>query len=124
MGALGLRNFNIWFRLRGVDQVCELNGVLNEEDWNVVAHDIPIALLSVEFDGETSHVSHCIGAASRPEDGRKSKEDRCGSRSVGQNPSTGHVFGAFVELEDSECTGTASMSYLFGNTLVVEMVYL
>ena len=47
-----------------MDQVRELNGVLNEEDWNVVAHDIPVALLSVEFDGKATHITHSIGATS------------------------------------------------------------
>ena len=124
VSALGLWDFNIWFRLRGVDQVRELNCVLNEEDWNVIAHDIPIALLSVELDGKASHITHCVGATSRSKDCRKSQEDRCGSRSVSQNPSTGHIFGAFVELEGSESTGTAGMDYSFGDTLVVKMVCL
>ena len=47
-----------------MDQVGELDGVLNEEDWNTVAHNILIALLSVEFDGKASHITHSISATS------------------------------------------------------------
>ena len=86
MGGLSLRNFNIWFRLCGVNQIRELNGVPNEENWSIVAHDIPIALLRIEFDGKPSNVTHGIIDTSRPEDRGKSKEDWCGSRSVGQTP--------------------------------------
>ena len=124
VGGLGLRNFNVWFGLRGVDQVREINSVLNEEDWNVVAHDIPITLLCVEFDGKASHVTYRISATSRPKHRGEPEEDRSGSRSVSQNTSTGQLFSAFVELEGSECTGPTGMDYPFGDTFVVGMVYL
>lgn len=122
--SLGLWNFNIWFRLRGVDQVCGLNGVLNEEDWDAIADDIPITFLGVEFDFKPSHVSHCIATTSRSKDGRESKEDQRVSRSVRQNARIGHVCGAFIEFGGSKCTGTACMNNSFWDTLVVEMVYL
>ena len=122
--SLSLRNFNIWFRLRGVDQVCELDGVLNEEDWDVIADDIPIALLGVELDGKPPHVSHCIATTPRSKNGKESKEDRRVSRSVSQDPRIGHVCGAFIEFEGSKCTGTACMNNSFWDTLVVETVYL
>lgn len=124
VGGLGLRNFNIWFRLRGVDQIREFDGVLNEENWNVVSHDIPITLLGAELYGKAPDVTHCIGATSRPKHRRESKEGRCGSKKVSQNPGTGHVFGALVEFGGPECTGTPGMDYSFGDTLMVKTVYL
>jgi hypothetical protein len=49
MGGLGLREAAIRLLLGGVDQVRELDGVLNEQYGNVVADDVPVALLGVEF---------------------------------------------------------------------------
>ena len=121
--SLSLWNFNIWFRLRGVDQVCELDGVLNEEDWDVIADDIPIALLGVELDGKPSHVSHRMATTPRPKYGRETKEDRRISRSVSQKPRIGHVCSAFIEFEGSECTGPTCMNNSFWDTLVVETEY-
>ena len=121
--SLSLWNFNIWFRLRGLDQVCELDGVLNGEDWDVIAEDIPIALLGVGLDGKPSHVSQCIATTSRSKYGRETKEDRRISRSVSQNPRIGHVCNAFIEFEGSECTGPTCMNSSFRDTLVVETVY-
>lgn len=40
VGSSRLRNFVIWTRLYRVDEIRELNSILNEEDWDVVANDI------------------------------------------------------------------------------------
>ena len=69
--SLSFWNFSIWLRLRGVDQVCKLDGVVNEKDWDVIADDILIALLGVELDGKPSHVSHCIATTPRSKNGRE-----------------------------------------------------
>lgn len=63
VGALGLWNLIVWFRLASVDNIRELDCVLDEEDWDVVANNVPVALLGVELDGKATDVSHCVGAA-------------------------------------------------------------
>lgn len=40
MGRSSLGYLIIWAWLHGVDEIRELDGVLDEEDWNVVANDI------------------------------------------------------------------------------------
>ena len=45
------------------DQVRELDGVLNEEHWNVIADNVPVALLRVDFDGEAADVTGEVGRA-------------------------------------------------------------
>lgn len=40
MSSSGLRDLIIWTRLHRVDEIRELDRVLNEEDWDVVANDI------------------------------------------------------------------------------------
>jgi hypothetical protein len=51
---------SICLHLHRVDQVRELDRVLDEldeEDWDIVAHQIPIALLGIEFDREAAHIA-------------------------------------------------------------------
>ena len=47
----------------GVDQVGELQRVAHEEDRRVVAHQVPVALLGVELDGEAPDVPLGVGRA-------------------------------------------------------------
>ncbi|CIM05109.1 Uncharacterised protein [Salmonella enterica subsp. enterica serovar Typhi] len=35
--ASPLRHFRMWFRLHSVDEVRELDGILDKEDWDVVS---------------------------------------------------------------------------------------
>jgi len=63
MCGLSLRDFGLRFGFPGVNYVGEFNCVLDEEDGDVVAYDIPVALSSVEFDGEATDVADCVGGA-------------------------------------------------------------
>jgi hypothetical protein len=60
-----------------MDQVGELDGVLDEEDGDVVADQIPVAFLRVNLDGETANVAGQIGRAlvagdrGKPDEGRR-----------------------------------------------------
>ncbi|SIH97382.1 Uncharacterised protein [Mycobacteroides abscessus subsp. abscessus] len=61
MSALRLRDLTVGLRLRSVDDIRELDGVLDEEDRDVVADEIEDAVRGVELRGEASGVSHGIG---------------------------------------------------------------
>ena len=62
--------------LGGVDQVGKLDGVLDEEDRDVVADDVPVALLGVELDREAAHIAREVGRALVAGDGREAHEGR------------------------------------------------
>jgi hypothetical protein len=47
VSSCALRNFTIRLRLDRMDEIGELNGVLNEEDGNVVPHDVEISFVSI-----------------------------------------------------------------------------
>lgn len=47
MCSLGLWNVELRLGLASVDQVNELDPILDEEDRNVVANNVPVALFSV-----------------------------------------------------------------------------
>jgi len=49
--------------LLGVDEGGEQDGVPDEEDGRVVAHQVPVALLRVELHGEAAGVADRVRAA-------------------------------------------------------------
>lgn len=60
MRALTLRDLVMWLRLNCVHEVRKLDGFLDEENWYVVADDVPISLLRVELDCESSYVAYSV----------------------------------------------------------------
>jgi len=60
---LGLRDLPVRLRLRGVDQVRELDGVLDEEDRHVVADQVEVALLGVKAHREPAGIPGRVGRA-------------------------------------------------------------
>jgi hypothetical protein len=58
--------------LEGVDQVWELDTITDEEHWHVVAHQVPVALTSVELDSKATGVTQGLwtGALVNLRDGR------------------------------------------------------
>ena len=72
----GLRHREVRLGLGGVDQVGKLHRVLDEEDRDVVADQIPVALVGVELHREAAHVARGVGRAALAEHGREADEDR------------------------------------------------
>jgi hypothetical protein len=63
-----------WVPLLGVDEIWELNGIIDEEDWSVISYHVVVAFLGVELDGESSWVPHSIRSASLTSDSGEPKE--------------------------------------------------
>ena len=57
MRRLCLGKAPVWRRLGGVNEIRKLNGVLNEKYRDVVADDVPVALLGVKLDGKPPDVT-------------------------------------------------------------------
>ena len=38
----------------------KLDAFLDEEDWNVIADDIPVPLIGVELDSKAAYITHSI----------------------------------------------------------------
>ncbi len=47
-------------RLHGVHKIGELDGVLNEEDGNVISNNIPVSFVRVELDGEPTDIANSV----------------------------------------------------------------
>jgi hypothetical protein len=63
MRGLGLRELPVRLRLCGMDKVGKLDRILDEEDRNVVANEVEIAFLGVEFNGEPANIAREIARA-------------------------------------------------------------
>ena len=121
MGARGLREAAVGFHLHGVNEVGELDCVLDEEDRDVVADEIPVAFLGVEFHGKAAHVAGRVDGTCAAGDGGEAGEDgrafpgaleEIGFRETGQR---------LVELEKSVCGGTTRVDDALGDALVIEV---
>ena len=58
--VIGMREMCRRVSLLSVNEVRELGRVSQEEDWCVVCHMIPVALLGSELDGESSGVASAV----------------------------------------------------------------
>jgi hypothetical protein len=68
-----------------------MENLLDEEDRNVVADKVPVALFRVEFDGEAAHISDSVCGTTATKDSREAHESGCLAGGVGKNTSRGDV---------------------------------
>ena len=61
----GLRDFIVWFRLDGMNEVRELDRILDKEDRHIVADEIEVSFLGIKLDGEATHVPREVGRTAR-----------------------------------------------------------
>lgn len=62
MGALGLRDLQIRFRLACMDYIGEFHSILNKEDRDVIANNIPVSFIGIKFHSKPSNIADCVGA--------------------------------------------------------------
>jgi len=72
--VVGLLSIGVRVRLLRVDEVGELERVADEEDRRVVAHQVVVAVLGVELDGETARVAYGVGRTACAGHGREARE--------------------------------------------------
>ena len=64
--ATRLRDFVVWLGLHRMDQIRKFDRVLNEEDRDIVADQVPHALVGVELDRKAAYVPRRIGVPRDP----------------------------------------------------------
>ena len=121
MGRLGLRESPVRLLLHGMDHVGELDRVLDEEDRDVVADDVPVAFLGIELDGEAAHVARQIEGSLAAGDRREAHEGRRLLAGPLENVGTGIFREGFVGLEVAMRAIAARMNHALRNALMVEM---
>src|SRR5512133_1962792 len=87
--ARRLRKAAVGFHLDGMDEVGKLNGVLDEEYRDVIADQVPVALLGIKLDGEPAYVTRRIDRTRAACNGRQASENRGPLAYLGEYPGGG-----------------------------------
>ena len=58
-----LREAAIGLHFHGMDEVREFDGILDKENWDVVAHQVPVPFLGIELHREAPDVALGVGRA-------------------------------------------------------------
>ena len=121
VGRAGLRHVVVRLGLDRVHEVRELDRVLDEEDGDVVADQVPDAVLGVELDGEAADVAGRVGRATRADDGREAHEHRRLEGGVVEQLGLAQVRERLIDLEVPVRRGAAGMHGALRDALVVEV---
>ena len=108
-------------RFHRVNEVGELHRILDEEHGDIVAHEIPVALVGVELHRETAHVARRVGGAALAGHGGEAHEYRRALARLGKQRRARDLRQRFVTLEIAMRAGSARMHDALGNALVVEV---
>jgi hypothetical protein len=104
-----------------MDEIGEFQWIPNEEDRSVIAYEIVISLLRVEFYGESTRIPLGVGRPLLAADSREANEDLCFLAHLGKKPGLcilGHIVGDFKE---AMCPRSFGMYHAFWDSLSVEM---
>jgi hypothetical protein len=119
--GLGLRERAVGLLLRRVDEVGELDRVLDEEDRDVVADEVPVALTGVELRREPADVARQVHRALVADHGGEPDEDRrLLARSL-EEVGARDVCERLVALEVAVGAVPAGVHDALGDALVVEV---
>src|SRR5580704_9554346 len=108
----------MWFGLHGVDQIRELHGILNKEDRNVIADEVPVAFVGIELDREAAHIARGVGRTAFARHGGKAHEYRCALAGLGEQRGARNRGLRFETLEVSMSRGASRMNDALGNAFV------
>ncbi len=113
-------------RLQGVDDVRKLDGVADEEDREIVAHEVPVAVFGVEFHGKPAGVAGDFGGIPSADDGGEPDGEWCPLPGLLEDLGAGVFRGRLVAylsggVELAIADEAARMHHALGNALAVEM---
>ena len=116
-----LRKSAIGFHLHRMNQVGKLDGVLDEEHGNVVADQVPVAVLGVELDREPAHVARRVQRTRAASDGRDAGEHGRAFADLGENSRRRELLQRMGEFEVPMHARSTSVDDAFRDALMVEM---
>src|ERR1035437_2804736 len=116
-----LRKAAVGFHLDGMDEVREFDGVLNEENRDVVADQIPVAFLGVKLDCKYAYVTRRMDRPRTACDCPYASKQRRLLAYFGEYSGGGVPLQRGGQLEEAMRTRRACMHDTLGHTLVIEM---
>src|SRR5664279_5845344 len=106
-----------------MDEIGKFDGVLNEEHWNVVANEVPVSLLCIEFHGEATHVTWRVHRSGAARYRRNAGEQRRLFARALEQVGLGDIGERFVVLKIAMRGRATGVHDPFRNPLVVKMEY-
>src|SRR5439155_10157887 len=104
-----------------MDEVGELDRILNEENRDIVADEIPVAFLRVEFDRKTTHIARKVRRSLVSGYGREPHKHGRFFAGPLKNVGLGDFGQRFVSLKETVSPVAAGMDHPFRDPLVIEM---
>src|SRR5665647_3079775 len=104
-----------------MDEVGEFNGILDEENRDVVADQVPVAFLRVKLDGKSAYVTSGVYRTRAAGDGRYASKHGGLLTYLGEDPGGGVLFQRGGQLEESMRARRSRVNDTLGNALVIEM---
>jgi hypothetical protein len=121
MRSLRLRKCPVRFGLGSMDKVGKLNGVLNEENRDIVPDEVPVALLGVHLHRKAPDVACKVGRSLAPSDSRKPDEYwrsfTCALEKIGTSIRCQRI----VRFEETVRSVASCMDDALGNTFMIEV---
>ena len=103
------------------DEVGEFDGVLDKENRDVVANQIPVAFLGVKLDRKPAYVTRGVDRTRAAGDGRYAGKHRCLRTYLGEYPGSGVTLQRGGQLEETMHARRTRVNDTLGNALVIEM---
>src|ERR1035437_9832984 len=79
----------VGFHFYGMDEVGEFDCILDEENRDVVADQVPVAFLGVKLDGKSAYITRGIHRTRATRDGRYASEHGCLLTYISEYPGGG-----------------------------------
>src|SRR6202012_1986048 len=92
-----------------------------EEHWNVVAYDVPVALLVIQLNRESAPVTRKVRRSLVASHGRETDEDRYPFLRALEQIGARNIRLRFVILEIAMGAETARVYHALGNPLMIKM---
>src|ERR1035441_7421609 len=96
-----LRETPVGFHFYGMDEVGEFDGILDEENRDVVADQVPVAFLGVKLDGKSAYVTRGIHRTRAAGNGGYTGKQGCLHTDLGEYPGGGVSFQRDGQLKES-----------------------
>src|SRR5688572_12128876 len=121
VSGAGLWHRKMRLGLCRVHEVGELHCVLDKEDRDVVADQIPVAFVGIELDGEAADIARRVGRAAFAEHRREPHEHGGALAGLGKDGCAGQLVERLEALEEPVRGGAACVHDPFGYALVIEV---
>ena len=121
VGRGRLRHRVVRFRLDRVNQIGEFHRILNEKYRNIVADEIPVALIGIELHGKAAHVARRVRRSALAGDRGEAHEHRRDLSRIGERRRAGQIRERLVGLEESMRPRAPRVHDALGNSFVIEM---